>query len=118
MNLNLIHAYDAKHKLLVPAGETVQTLLIREAVHSNPLEAAMDSTKKHSAKCSNDAFHRCSSILSFISILLIVALFLRMETINRNTKRNELRISDVEAHLKIAVLRKRAGNEGKLSKGK
>ena len=31
---------------------------------------------------------------------------------------NELRISDVESHLKIAVLMKRAGNEGKPSKGR
>ena len=78
----------------------------------------MDSTKRPSAKCSNDAFRRCSSILSFVSILLIVALFVRMETINRKTKMNELRISDVESHLKIAVLLKRAGNEGKPSKGR
>ena len=78
----------------------------------------MDYTKKPSAKCSNDAFRRCSLILSFVSILLIVALFLRMETINRKTKMNELRISDVESHLKIAVLMKRAGNEGKPSKGR
>ena len=76
----------------------------------------MDSTKRPSAKCSNDAFRRCSSILSFVSILLIVALFVRMETINRKTKMNELRISDVESHLKIAVLMKRAGNEGQPSK--
>ena len=76
----------------------------------------MDSTKRPSAKCSNDAFRRCSSILSFVSILLIVALFVRMETINRKTKMNELRISDVESHL--AVLMKRAGNEGKPSKGR
>ena len=76
----------------------------------------MDSTKKPSAKCSNDAFRRCSLILSFVSILLIVALFLRMETINRKTKMNELRISDVESHLKIAVLLKRADNEGQPSK--
>ena len=78
----------------------------------------MDSTKRPSAKCSNDAFRRCSSILSFVSILLIVALFVRMETINRKTKMNELRISDVESHLKIAVLMKRAGNEGEPSKGR
>ena len=78
----------------------------------------MDSTKKPSPKCLNDAFRRCSLILSFVSILLIVALFLRMETINRKTKMNELRISDVESHLKIAVLMKRAGNEGKPSKGR
>ena len=76
----------------------------------------MDSTKRPSAKCSNDAFRRCSSILSFVSILLIVALFVRMETINRKTKMNELRISDVESHLKIAVLLKRADNEGQPSK--
>ena len=94
------------------------SLLIREAVYTNPLEATMDSTKRPSTKCSNDAFRRCSSILSFVSILLIVALFVRMETINRKTKMNELRISDVESHLKIAVLMKRAGNEGKPSKGR
>ena len=76
----------------------------------------MDSTKRPSAKYSNDAFRRCSSILSFVSILLIVALFVRMETINRKTKMNELRISDVESHLKIAVLLKRADNEGQPSK--
>ena len=74
----------------------------------------MDSTKKPSAKCADDVFRRSSSVLSFILMLLIVALFLRMETINRRTEMNELRISDVESHIKIAVSPRKAGNKDEM----
>ena len=74
----------------------------------------MDSTKKPSAKCTDDVFRRSSSVLSFISMLLIVALFLRMETINKRMKMNELRISDVEIHMKIAVSPRKADNEDEM----
>ena len=55
----------------------------------------MDVNKKSSAKC-GDVLHKGSSLLSFISMLLIVALFLRMESINSKTEMNELRISNLE----------------------
>ena len=66
----------------------------------------MDSVKKPSAKCTGDVFLKSCSVLSFISMLLIVALFLRMETINRRTEMNEMRISDVESHMKISPPKK------------
>ena len=55
----------------------------------------MEPNKKTSSKC-GDVLHKGSSFLSFISLLLIVALFLRMESINRKTEINEQRISKVE----------------------
>lgn len=61
----------------------------------------MDSAKKPAKICSEIVLYRTSTVLSFVSMLLIVALFMRMETINRRTKMNELRISDVESHMKI-----------------
>ena len=60
----------------------------------------METSKKTSSKC-GDVLHKGSSFLSFISILLIVALFLRMESINSKTKINELRISKVESRMEI-----------------
>ena len=60
----------------------------------------MQPNKKTSSKC-GDVFHKGSLSLSFISLLLIVALFLRMESINRKTEMNELRISKVESSLEI-----------------
>ena len=58
----------------------------------------MDENRKSSAKC-GDVLHKSSSVLSFISMLLIVALFLRMKSINRKTEMNELRISKVERRI-------------------
>ena len=55
----------------------------------------MGLNKKSSAKC-GDVLRTGSSVLSFISLLLIVALFLRMESINRKTEMNDLRISNLE----------------------
>ncbi|KAL9962313.1 hypothetical protein ACROYT_G031401 [Oculina patagonica] len=60
----------------------------------------MDVNKKSSAKC-GDVLHKSSSVLSFISMLLVVALCLRMESINRKTEMNELRITNVERRIKI-----------------
>ena len=60
----------------------------------------MDENKKSSVKC-GDVLHKGSSVLSFISMLLIVALFLRMESINSKTEMNELRISTVEKRTEI-----------------
>ena len=60
----------------------------------------MEPNKKTSSKC-GDVLHRGSSFLSFISMLLIVALFLRMESINSKTEINELRISKVESRMDI-----------------
>ncbi|XP_078383878.1 uncharacterized protein LOC144666343 isoform X2 [Oculina patagonica] len=60
----------------------------------------MDANKKSFAKCS-DVLHKGSSVLSFISMSLIVALFLRMESINRKTEMNELRITNVERRIEI-----------------
>ncbi|KAL9962300.1 hypothetical protein ACROYT_G031388 [Oculina patagonica] len=60
----------------------------------------MDTNKKSSAKF-GDVHHKSYSVLSFISMLLIVALFLRMESINRKTETNELRITNVERRIEI-----------------
>ncbi len=60
----------------------------------------MDANKKSSTKCA-DVLYKGSSVLSFISMLLIVALFLRIESINRKTEMNELRITNVERRLEI-----------------
>ena len=59
--------------------------------------------KKTSSKC-GDVLHKGSSFLSFISLLLIVALFLRMESINRKTEMNEMRISKVESCVQTELL--------------
>ena len=60
----------------------------------------MESNKASSDKCGG-VLHKGSSFLSFISLLLIVALFLRLESINSKTLMNELRISKVESHIEI-----------------
>ena len=60
----------------------------------------MDENKKSPVTC-GEILHKGSSVLSFISMLLIVALLLRMETINRKTEMNDLRISSVERHIEI-----------------
>ena len=52
----------------------------------------MEPKKKTSSKC-GDVLHKGSSFQSFISLLMIVALFLRMESIDRKTEMNELRIA-------------------------
>ena len=62
----------------------------------------MDTNKKSSSKC-GDVLQKGSSVLSFISMLLIVALFLRMESINRKTEMNDLRISKVERHIEVGT---------------
>ena len=67
------------------------------------LEPIMEPNKKTSSKC-GDVLHKGSSFLSFISFLLIVALFLRMESINRKTGASELRISKVESAIQIGSL--------------
>ena len=61
------------------------------------------SNKKTSSNC-GDVLCKGSSFLSFISLLLIVALFLRMESINRKTEMNELRISKVESRVETDSL--------------
>ena len=66
----------------------------------------MESPDKSSAKSANSA-QKCSSILSFMSMLMIVALFVRMEAINNKTVKNELRISKVERYMKIMALQAR-----------
>ena len=63
----------------------------------------MDPNKKTSSKC-GDVLHKGSSLLSFISLLLIVPLFLRMESINRKTEMNEMRISKVESRVQTELL--------------
>ena len=60
----------------------------------------MEANKISSAKC-GDVLHKGSSFLSFMSLFLIVALFLRMESINRKTEINKLRISKVESRVEI-----------------
>ena len=55
---------------------------------------------KSSAKCSDFA-QKGSLVASLMSLLLIVALFLRMEAINSKTAMNGIRISKVEAHIRI-----------------
>ena len=62
----------------------------------------MEPNKKTS-KCGN-VLHKGSSFLSFISLSLIVALFLRMESINRKTEMNEMRISKVESRVQTELL--------------
>ena len=64
----------------------------------------MQPNKKTSSKC-GDVFHKGSLSLSFISLLLIVALFLRMESINRKTEMNELRILKMESVVKTELLK-------------
>ena len=59
----------------------------------------MEPNQKTS-KC-GDVLHKGSSFLSFVSLLLIVALFLRMESINKKTEMNDMRISIVESLIKI-----------------
>lgn len=71
----------------------------------------MDSAKKPAKICSEIVLYKTSTVLSFVSMLLIVALFMRMETINRRTKMNELRISDVESHMKITGPSKNENDE-------
>lgn len=71
----------------------------------------MDSAKKPAKICSEIVLYRTSTVLSFVSMLLIVALFMRMETINRRTKMNELRISDVESHMEITGSLKNENDE-------
>ena len=63
----------------------------------------MDVNKKSSTKC-GDVLRTGSSVLSCISLLLIVALFLRMESINRKTEMNDLRISNLEKRSKVGSL--------------
>ncbi|KAJ7380822.1 hypothetical protein OS493_007212 [Desmophyllum pertusum] len=63
-------------------------------------ESIMEPNKKSSAKC-GDILYKGSSVLSFISMLLIVAMFFKMESINSKTEMNELRISKVESHMEI-----------------
>ena len=63
----------------------------------------MESNKNSSDKC-GDVLHKGSSFLSFISLLSIVALFLRVESINRKTEMNEMRILKVESCIEIGSL--------------
>ena len=63
----------------------------------------MEPSKKTFSKC-GDVLHKGSSFLSFISLLLIVALFLRMESINKKTEMNEMRISKVESRVQTELL--------------
>ena len=65
----------------------------------------MDPNKKTSTKC-GDVLHKGSSFLSFVSLLLIIALFLRIESINRKTEMNELRISKVESRMEVGTPQK------------
>ena len=58
----------------------------------------MEPNKKTSSK-RGDVLHKGSSFLSFTSLLLIVALFMRMESINSKTDINELRIFKVERRI-------------------
>ena len=60
----------------------------------------MDSTKRVHRKRTDEAVRKNLSILSFASILLIVALFLRIEMINKRTQINELRILAVESRMR------------------
>ena len=63
----------------------------------------MDPNKKPFSKCRN-VLHQGSSFLSFISLLLIIALFLRMESINKKTEMNEMRILKVESRVQTELL--------------
>ena len=62
----------------------------------------MESQSKSSAKC-GDFGPKSSWLFSFLSLLLIVALFIRMEAINHKTEMNEMRISNVESNIKITT---------------
>jgi len=63
----------------------------------------MEPNKKTFSKC-GDVLHKGSSFLSFISLLLIVALFLRIDSINKKAEMNELRISKVESRVEAESL--------------
>ena len=58
-------------------------------------------SNKNSSDNGGDVFYKGSSFLSFFSLLLIVALFMRMESINRKTEMNEMRIYKVESRIEI-----------------
>ena len=60
----------------------------------------MESQSKSSVKC-GDFGPKGSWLFSFLSWLLIVALFIRMEAINNKTEMNEMRISNVESNMKV-----------------
>ena len=72
----------------------------------------MEPNQKTS-KC-GDVLHKGSSFLSFISLLLIVALFLRMESINAKTEMNELRISKVESRVQTELLRQTTDHKSEM----
>ena len=61
-------------------------------------------TKQETSFKCGDLLHKGSSFLSFISLLLIVALFLRMESIKRKTEMNEVQISKVESRVQTELL--------------
>ena len=63
----------------------------------------MEPNKKTSSKC-GDVLNKGSSLLSIVSLLLTVSLFLRMESINMKAEMNELRISKVESRVETYSL--------------
>jgi len=63
----------------------------------------MEANKNSPNKC-GDVLHKGSAFLSFISLSLNVALFLGMESINRKTELNELRISKLETRVETESL--------------
>ncbi|KAM7425803.1 Hemicentin-1 [Porites harrisoni] len=60
----------------------------------------MESQHKSSSQCSN-IFPKGFWLFPFLSMLLTIALFLRMEAINNKTEINGMRISKVESQMKI-----------------
>ena len=60
----------------------------------------MESQHKSSSQCSN-IFPKDFWLFPFLSMLLTIALFLRMEAINNKTEINGMRISKVESQMKI-----------------
>jgi len=64
----------------------------------------MEANKKTPQTNVGDVLHKGSAFLSFISLSLIVALFLGMESINKKTELNELRISKLETRVETESL--------------
>lgn len=79
----------------------------------------MESQRKSSSQCS-DIFPKSFWLFPCLSMLLTIALFLRMEAINNKTEINEMRIYKVElSQMKIMTTLHATGDEDvKLSQGR
>ena len=78
----------------------------------------IESQCKSSSQC-KDIFSKSSWVFPFLSLLLTIALFLRMEAINNKTEINDMRIYKVESQMKIVMTLHATDDENvKLSRGR